>query len=171
MELIKQRLLNIKLVLGLLTLVNFISCQMEENKGKLECILDGVNIDTKGMIIEVGQANGWTDSTVLLLITYHKKSEEELISCNLKGDYKGNNIYFNQGNIDTMDKRVYIQISNNIKWNNHIPHEMDEDYISPPYDPINIQLEYTLEKNCIIEIIRGKGYFNLKTISKCMCNS
>jgi hypothetical protein len=171
MELIKQRLKNIRFLAGLAILVILISCKRESSNGKLECILESIDIEKKGMILAIGQHNGWTDSTVLLLITYHNKSEEKLIGSNLKGAYKGSNIYFNQGNLDTLDKKIYNQISNNIKWHNYVSEEMDEDYIPPPYDPINIQIEYDLEKECVFKIIRGKGYIDLKTLSKCKCNS
>ena len=171
MELIKQRLKNIRLLAGLAILVILISCKRELSNGKLECILASIDINKEGMIIEVGQANKWTDSTVLLIITYHEKSEEKLIGSDLKGVYKGINIYFNQGNIDTLDKKIYRQISNNIKWHTYVSEELDEDYIPPPYDPINIHIEYDLEKECVVEIIRGKGLIDLKTISKCKCNN
>jgi hypothetical protein len=168
MELIKQRFLNISLYLGILTLLLF-SCIKKSVEGSLECILDNINVDKKGINIEVGQHNGWTDATVLILVTYHKKSNEISISGNLKGEFRGNDIYFYQSNIDSLDKKKYKQISNNINWQNYIPLEMDEDYISPPYDPINIQIEYSLKKECIVQIINGEGFINKNRISVCMC--
>lgn len=171
MELIKQRFLNISLYLGLLPLIITISCKEKSVDGRLECILDNINVDKNGINIEVGQHNGWTDGTVLLLITYHEESNKISISGDLKGKYRGNDIYFYQINIDSLDKTKYKQISNNIKWQKCIPYKMNDNYISPPYDPINIQIEYNLKEDCIVKIIGGEGFVKKNDMSKCNCNS
>lgn len=171
MELIKQRFLNISIYLGILPLILTVSCKEKSVEGRLECILDNINVDKKGINIEVGQHNGWTAGTVLILITYHKESNKIPIIGNLKGEYRGNDIYYYQANIDSLDQNKYKQISNNIIWQNCIPQEMDNDFISPPYDPINIQIEYNLKKDCIVRIIRGEGFVNKNSMSKCICNS
>ncbi|MEZ4910567.1 MAG: hypothetical protein R2774_06865 [Saprospiraceae bacterium] len=171
MELIKQRLKNIRLLVGLAILVILLSCKRESSNGKLECILESVKIEKKDLDIIVGQHNRWTDSSSLIVILFEEKNMNISNNSKLKGKYSQNDIYYNQGNIDTLDKKKYRQISNSIKWQTHVPHEMEKDYISPPYDPINIQIEYDLDKDCIIDIIRGKGFIDSKTISQCKCNT
>jgi hypothetical protein len=150
-------------------LVFFSSCQETVQDGDLECILNAAEVDINGVDIMVGQVDGWTDTTSLISIVYHKKSIDIPIGSNLKGLYKGRDIYFYQSAVDSLDNKKYSQISNSIVWHNFTPKEMDEDFISPPYDPINIQVEYNIKRNCIGEVIRGKGYINKEVISKCRC--
>lgn len=151
-------------------LILFNSCQERRVQDeKLECILNSIKINLAGMDIEVSQHNGWTDTTALMLVTYHRKSMNIPIGSNLKGLYKGKDIYFYQSTIDSLDTKKYRQIPNNITWNNFIPKKIDENIIQPPYDPINIQIEYHTKGNCIAEVIRGKGYINEKIFSGCKC--
>ncbi len=169
MELIELKFTRISIILSVLMLFLFNSCQERvEQQGKLECILESIEIDTKGMNILVGQHNGWTDSTALIVIIFEEKSMEILNNSSLKGRYKENDIYFNQGNVDTLDTREYKQIPNNINWND-FKEEIDSDFIMPPYDPINIQIEYNVKRNCIGSIVRGEGYIIDNVISKCRC--
>lgn len=171
MGLTEQRFLSIKFLISLLTLVFLSSCQKESYDGKLECILESVNIDKKEMNVIVGQHNGWTDSTTLIIILFEEKSMNIPINSTLKGKYKQYDIYFSQGNIDSLDNNQYKQIPNNINWYNFTPEEMDEDYISPPYDPINIQVVYDLRTNCFGEVIKGKGFMTNDFASKCQCKN
>ncbi len=171
MGLTEQRLLSIKVIIGLLAFGFLSSCQKGSYDGKLECILESVNIDKKGIVIEVGQDNEWTDTTILILVTYHKKSNEILIGGNLKGVYRGNDIYMYETNSGSTGNKKFNKIPNNINWYNLTPKEIDEDYISPPYDPINIQVEYDLRTNCFGEVFRGKGLIKENIFAKCKCKS
>jgi hypothetical protein len=168
MELIEQKFVKNNIVLGVLIFLMLNSCQTRMQEGKLECILNNIEVDANGMDIEVGQHNGWTDTTTLILVTYHKKSLGIPIDCNLKGRYKGTDIYFYQSNVDTLDRQQYVQIPNNISWNNFIQ-EIDEDFFQPPYDPVEIQVEYNDKRKCFGNVIKGKGYINGKIISECKC--
>lgn len=168
MVLIEQGYARIKITI--LILILFSSCQKRVQDGKLECILNSIEVDANEMDIEIGQHNGWNDSTALILVTYHKKSLDIPMGSNLKGLYKGNDIYFYQSSIDSSDNKKYNQIPNNIRWKEFIPKEMDESIIQPPYDPVNIQIEYNLKGNCIVAVIRGKGYINEKLLSRCKCD-
>ncbi len=147
------------------------SCEKKVQDGKLECILDNIKVDLNGMDIEVGQHNGWTDTTALILITYHKKSANIPISGNLKGKYKGNDIYFYQTNVDTVDTHKYKQIPNNIKWRAFVQQKVSDDFIMPPYDPISLQVEYNIKRNCIGDVFKGKGYLLDNAVSKCSCKN
>jgi hypothetical protein len=168
MELTKQRLLNnIGFLILIFMLLN--SCNKKIQSGKLECILDSIKVDVNEMDIEVGQHNGWTDTTTLILVTYHRKSMDISIGSKLKGVYKGSDIYFYQSIVDSLDTKKYRQIPNNIIWNDFIPKKIDKNIIQPPYDPINIQIEYNTKKECIGDVIKGKGYLNGKIISECKC--
>lgn len=126
------------LIALLFMMVAFCTCKQEVHAGKLECLLESLKIELKGMVIEVGQHNGWNDTTSLIMVTYHKKSLKIPIERNLKGSYKGKDIYFYQSTIDSLDKQKYSRIPNGINWVNNTPKKMDEDYFMPPYDPINI---------------------------------
>lgn len=170
MELIKQRFIKSKFILGIFLLVLFNSCTKRMQDGKLECILESIKLNTKEMDIEVGQHNGWTDSTALILITYHRKASGIPISGNLKSTYKGNDIYFYESKVDSTDTKNYKQIPNNISWTEYTE-EIDNDFFYPPYDPINIQVEYDLGANCFGEVIRGKGYIKDNIFSKCECKN
>lgn len=122
------------------------------------------------MVIEVGQHNGWTDTTSLILITYHKKPLKIPLGVALKAEYKGQDIYLYQSVIDSVSNKKYRTISNNIAWRSFTPEKLDEDFILPPYDPINIQIEYNFRNDCIIDVIRGKGYVDQRLISECKCD-
>lgn len=169
MELIKQRFVKINIIFFILVLFN--SCQERVQDGKLECILDSIKVDVNGMNIEIGQYNGWTDTTVLILVTYHRKSMNIPISGNLKGVYKGNDIYFYQENVDTLDAHEYKKIPNNINWNTFVQKILDSNIIQPPYDPIGVQIEYNIKRDCVSNIVKGKGYRMNNIISKCDCEN
>lgn len=166
MGLIEQRFVKISIIFLILQY----SCQEVVREEKLECLLESIEIDLNEIEIEVGQHNGWTDTTALILITYHRKSlAMPVVESNLKGLYQGTDIYFYQSRVDSLDKKIYNQIPNNIVWRSFASSEMNEDVIPPPYDPINVQVEYNFDKNCIGKIIKGKGYIDLKTVAKCKC--
>src|SRR5690554_7089254 len=146
MELIKQKLIKTSGIL--LILILYCSCQEVVQDRKLECLLESIKVDLDAVEIEVGQHNGWTDSTALILITYYEKPLKTPTKGNLKGLYNGKNIYYYQSVVDSLDNKKYNQIPNSIIWSKFIPVEMDKDFISPPYDPINIQVrseEHTSE--------------------------
>lgn len=168
MELIGQKFVKINIII--LMLMFFYSCQEIIHDKKLECILDSIKVNLDEKEIEVGQHNGWTDTTNLILITYHRKSMNGSVVSKLKGLYKGRDIYFYQSVVDSLDNGKYAQIPNSIDWNNFTPKEIDENIIHPPYDPINIQIEYNMNSNCIVAVIKGKGYINPENISKCKCD-
>ena len=169
MELTKQRFVKINIVFFILILVLFHSCQKRVQNGKLECILDSIKVDVDGMDIEVGQHNGWTDTTALILVTYHRKSIDIPISGNLKGMYKRNDIYFYQTNVDTLDTREYQQVPNNINWYAFEQEMIDDNIIHPPYDPISVQVEYNVKRSCIGDVIKGRGYIMDNILLKCNC--
>lgn len=166
MELIEQKFVKINFIFLMLLILN--SCQTEVQDGKLECVLDNIKVDLDEVEIEVGQHDGWTDTSALILITFHKKSLNIPIGGNLKGVYKGRDIYFYQTTIDSLDTKKYSQIPNDIRWKSFTPKELDEDIIQPPYNPVNIQIEYNRKKNCFERVIRGKGFIS-ESISKCSC--
>jgi CRISPR/Cas system endoribonuclease Cas6 (RAMP superfamily) len=149
-------------------LMSFSSCQETPQKAILECILNASEIDINGVDILVGQVDGWTDTTSLISIVYHKKSIVISIESNLKGQYKGREIYFYQSTVDSLDNRKYKQIPNDIIWKSFIPKELDENSIQPPYNPDQIQIEYNRKKNCFERVIKGKGFIS-ESISKCSC--
>lgn len=165
-ELTRQLFIKINMLIILLTLN---ACNYKIGDDKLECLLESIVVDRAEKVIVVGQSDGWTDSTALISIIYYQKS---LISPNrsrLKGRYKGTDVYFNQAHVDTLDKKKYKQITNSIVWHEFIPEEIDEDFISPPYDPINIQINYNIKRECFGDVIGGEGFINLDIISKCNC--
>lgn len=163
---IKITLILFMLILFMLTVF---SCKESSKNVKLECLLDSINVDLDNVDILVGQANGWTDTTALILITYHKESIKVPIGSRFKSTYKGHDIFFNQESIDTLNTKKYRRIPNNIKWKRHNPKEMDDDYIVPLYNPIQVQIEYNIKRNCFGNIIRGKGLIKEKSIEKCKC--
>lgn len=167
MELIELKSVRISILL--LMMVVFYSCEEAFQDRTLECLLRSIKVDLEGMEIDVGQHDGWTDSTSLMLITYHRISSEVHISSDLKGTYKGKDIYFYQRTIDSLDKKKYKRIPHDIKWEKITPRRIEENYFPPPYDPINIQVKYNYERNCFEEVIGGKGYIDVKSISNCKC--
>lgn len=169
MELIELRFVRTNIIIITFILILFNSCQKRMEQGKLECILESIEADVTGMDILVGQHNGWTDSTVLIIIIFEDKSMNIPNNSRLKGRYKGNDIYFNQGNVDTLDTREYKQIPNNIKWSTFVQKEVSDDFMMPPYDPISLQVEYNIKRNCIRDVFKGKGYMLNNAISKCSC--
>jgi len=154
-----------------LMLIVSCSCQDEVLTTPLECILDGIEVNLDGMDIDVSQHNGWTDTTALIIIMYHEKSKNVLSRSNLRGRYKGTDVYFTQSNVDTLDKRTYKQIPNQISWEYFKPKEPDKEWLPPPYDPITISVEYDIKKECIKGVIRGKGYVADDILSKCKCEN
>lgn len=161
--------LIINIILGVLILFLLNSCQKDIQVGMLECILESIDADKEGIDIFVGQTNGWTDSTTLISIMYHKKSIEIAISSNLKGLYKGCDIFFYQTNLDTMDNKIYKQIPNNINWTDFKQKIVEDNMIVPPYEPVVVQVEYNIKRSCISNIIKGDGYITSSIISKCHC--
>ena len=171
MELIKQGFIKNNFIFGMfLLLVLLDSCTKKMQDGTLECILESAKLNTNEMYIEVGQHNGWTDSTALILITYHRKASGVPISGNLKSTYKGHDIYFYESILDSNDSRKYEQIPNNIYWTEYAE-EVDNDYFYPPYDPVAIHVEYNFQTKCFGEVVRGKGYINDNILSGCKCKS
>ncbi len=168
MELMQQRFVRINIVMSLLILLFFTSCHKRVQDGRLECVLESIKIDADSMNILVSQVNGWTDSTALIIVVFEKKSMNIPNNSDLKGEYNGYDIYFNQGNVDTLDTREYKQITNNINWKKNSPKIIDET-LHPPYDPISLQIEYNLERNCIGDIVKGKGYMMGSILSRCKC--
>lgn len=167
-KLIKHRFTIINIVFFIVVLVFCNSCKKRLQDGKLDCILDNIAVDVNGMNIEVSQHNGWTDTTVLLSIIYHRKAMNIPISSDFKGVYRGNRIYFSQFNIDSLDRRNYKQIPSNIVWSKNVfKIQEDNTNISFPYNPMSVQIEYDLKTNCISSVIRGKGYMLKNFESKC----
>jgi len=172
MELIKLRYVKINIIFVVFLLILSNSCQEKTEQGrKLECILEGINITTNDVDILVGQHDGWTDSTTLITIIFEDKSMNIPKNSMLKGRYKGNDIYFNQGKVDTLDTREYEQIPNNIKWNTFAEKMLEDDFIQPPYNPISVQVEYNTEGNCVFNIVKGKEYVLKDILSKCDCKN
>jgi len=152
-----------------LMLILYCSCRDEVQTRQLECILDSVDVDVSEMDIVVSQIDGWTDTTSLISIIYHSESINISIASDLKGRYRGSDIYFSHRNIDTLDKRTYKKIPNQISWEYFKPKEFDEEWIPPPYEPIVIRVEYDIKRGCIKGVIRGKGYVADDILSKCKC--
>lgn len=167
MELTERKSVKINIIIFLLGWL--ISCNVDKSTMPLECMILGINVDMEKKIIEVGQHNGWSDSTSLILITFHHKSMAYLIHGTSKGLFKGNDIYFYQSTVDSLDDKKYNQIPNNISWKNFTPKELPKDFIMPPYDPIQIQLEYNFNRNCVGDVIRGEGFIKKDVINKCKC--
>ena len=169
MELKEQRFISASIFFAMLILFYFSSCQKDLQHGKLECLLERINVDMEGKDILVGQHNGWTDSTALIIVVFEKKSMNIPITSSLQGKYNGHDIYFNQGNVDTLDTLKYKQISNSIKWNEFTSKITDDNIIQPPYNPVSVQVEYNISRDCFNDVIRGKGYFTNDFTSKCGC--
>lgn len=160
-----------KLLMYLVTLTFLISCNNQDKMaGTLECLLGSIEQDANEKNIVVGQANGWTDSTALVIILYEDKSLKIPKNGQLKGEYQGNDIYFSNSNIDSLDTQKYSRIPNGIKWKKITPEITEKDFIVPPYNPINIQVEYFFDKNCFGEIVRGEGYIDKLSFTKCKCD-
>lgn len=163
-DLIRQKFV----IISILTFI-FISCNQKDHGDVLECLLDSIAFDLSGIEIEVGQHNGWTDTTALIIITYHKISSEIPIGSTAKGQYNGTNIYFYQTSIDSLDSKMYDTIPNSIDWHYNIPQKIDVDFITPPYDPNNIQVEYNFQKKCIVSVKDKIGLFKEDVFSNCSC--
>ena len=88
MELIKLKSIRISVTHYIFILFLFNSCQKRMEQGKLECILESIEVDKEGMNILVGQHDGWTDSTVLIVIVFADKSMNTPYNSSLKGKYK-----------------------------------------------------------------------------------
>lgn len=168
MELIEQRYGRINIILVVLILAVFNSCHENVQLGALECLLENIENTENKVDILVGQHNGWSDTTALIIVTYHKKSMNIPISSELKGTYNGHDIFFYQTIIDSLDKKKYKQIPNNIIWvNNSL--EIKNETFSPPYDPMSVQVEYNIRTNCIGDVVKGEGYLTNNFRSKCGC--
>ncbi len=159
---------KIRIIFMMVILIIFNSCQQDISRGILECLLANVEITDNEVDIVVGQHNAWNDSMSLIIITYHEKSMNIPMDNELKGMYKGQDIYFYQNNVDPLDKREYKQISNNIVWNNNSIKNENE-VLAPPYDPISIQIEYNIRRECFGSAIKGKGYLKNDFVSNCGC--
>lgn len=159
---------KIKIISMLLILAIFNSCQQDKQVGMLECLLENIESIEDEVDIDVGQHNGWNDSMSLIIITYHEKSMNIPMNNELKGRYKGQDIYFYQGDINSLDKKEYKQIPNNIVWNNNSI-KIDNEIFAPPYDPISIQIEYHTRRKCFGSAIKGKEYLKSNFGLNCAC--
>lgn len=165
MELMKSRCLSIKVTFLILTLTTFYSCSgSRQGERTLECLLSSIEYEKDDVYIEVGQHNGWSDTTALIIITYHEKSMNLPNSIDLKGRYNGQDVYFYQTNIDPKDTKQYNQIPNGIIWKNNLHKTKDlENKFHPPYDPVFVQVEYNTKRGCV----NGRGHMVDGFESKC----
>lgn len=170
MESTKLRYERIKIILIVLNVGLLHSCHESRQTGMLECLLDNIKDTGNKEDILVGQHNGWSDTTALIIITYHKKSMNIPIVSELKGKYKGHNIYFYQTNIDSLDDKRYEQISNNIPWDKNLL-EIEDKALLPPYDPMEVQIEYNIGNDCIGGVVKGKGFLANNFAHECQCEN
>jgi len=135
----------------MLTLAQFYSCSgSQQSKRTLECLLNSIEHKKDDVYIKIGQHNGWSDTTVLIIISYHEKSMNLPNSSDLKGRYNGQDVYFYQTNMDPMDTKEYNQIPNGIIWKKNLHKIKDEESeLPPPYDPMSVQIEYNTKRGCV----------------------
>lgn len=142
--------MSYKLIL-IITIISF-SCNNTKVGNSLECLLDSfMNVcDIEDSdFIEVVQHNGWTDTSMLLIISLHKANNAKYVNfepTQLKSSYRGYDIYFSQFNVDSSDHKKYEKIPNAINWK--IYNKRSRNDFTPPYDPFTIQIEYHIKSKC-----------------------
>ena len=174
MEQIERELISLCLSSILMCLM-IISCHYKSSEHQftnddiLECVLSNfTNISDRNMkegSFLVGQQNGWTKNSSLIIISYISKEELRFVSADLKSKFKQKKVFFYQNNLNETDLDEYPQFPNKLNW--EVYSNQTSKTVIPIFDPPTIQLVYNYSKGCIERVIQGKHLLKNDFKSKC----
>ena len=163
MESIEQKLTFVSSLL--LFAIVLCSCKSSENsnneKMQLEGILSNIIIskdgDSPNGSYLVGQHDGWSTSSSMIIVSYIPSDKAEYINATEKSNFDGKDVFFYRTDLTEITKESeFKKIPNELSWGAYV--SVDSLGSIDQFDPLTVQLIYNFSLNCIEKVLSGEMY-------------